>query len=77
MTKEIWIEGNYPDDSDSQPRSLESDIERLVEVCHKVLKNGLDRHRKELSDATIDVSEWMEQSDDPMENGWVNGNGTP
>ena len=72
-----WMEGDWPEDCEGQPKTVESDTERLVAVCWKVLKDGLEKHRVALFVATTDVAEWIEESDDHRENGWVGDDGLP
>jgi hypothetical protein len=71
------MEGDWSEDCEAQPKTMEDDVQRLVDVCWKVIKDGLERHKDALSEATSDVSEWISQSDDPRENGWVGDDGLP
>jgi hypothetical protein len=72
-----WMEGDWPEDCEIQPKTMDGDVQRLVDVCWKVIKDGLERHREALSEATTDVAEWINQCDDPRENGWVGDDGLP
>jgi hypothetical protein len=75
-------DNEYPEiDIGTQAKYDENDLflldsMSLLIVVQKVLKNGLERHLAELIEAATDVEAYF-QTDDPLENGWVDSRGRP